>query len=106
MGDVRYTWNVAYHRVFGLVSIGRYRSPSKAKRSAQIALTWAKVNGLWPAQYRQKTVSGYSTDDVIGKLPAALCPPDSIIQAMDCDTRQELDPLTDESTGRVIADGP
>lgn len=99
-----YTWNVAYHRGIGVSSVGRYRSVAKARKSANTALGVARRSGLWPDYYRSATTKAASCDALIGKLPK-LFPPGTIVQSMDTDTRQELDVLTDEPTGRTFESG-
>jgi hypothetical protein len=98
-----FTWNVAYHRRLDVVSVGRYRTVRKARQSAKSMLYSAKFSGAWPDDYRQATKRAKSCDDLIAKLPR-LFPPGAVVQSMDVDTGQELDPLTDEPTGRTWKD--
>jgi hypothetical protein len=95
-----FTWNVALFADLGHASVGRYRSRRRAMRS------FAGARMVQVGDYgrmRHATIEARSCDEVIAKLPEVF-PAGVNIQSMDVEARIELDPLTDEPTGRDLTD--
>lgn len=100
-GAVNWVWTVAYFPEIGHASVGRYRNPKKAIRAELIA-RGAPARLDWAAGGRTKVAYAETCDELIGKLPDYF-PPGVNVQSMDCDTKRELDPLTDQPTDRLIS---